>query len=132
MLANKSIRAIPFHRTRTLAQQQLQYDRPMSIQNRLREIAEERLGRATTGAKAIAYEESPLDLGPLREAIEVIDPIWEGNTLVSGIEWAAPDVVRQRGYYPGVLDKDPRYGHANFVNEIAGVIERELPKLLRD
>jgi hypothetical protein len=104
----------------------------MSITNRLREIAEERLGRATTGAKAIAYEESPLDLGPLREAIEVLDPTWQGNTLISGIEWAEPDVIRQRGYYPGVLDKNARYGHAGFVSEIAGVIEQELGKLLRD
>jgi hypothetical protein len=103
----------------------------MSISNRLKEIAEERLGRATTGAKAIAYEESPLDLGPLREAIEVLDPIWQGNTLVSGIEWAAPDVVRQRGYYPGVLQNDARYGHQNFVNEIAGSIEKALPSLLQ-
>jgi hypothetical protein len=103
----------------------------MSITNRLKEIAEERLGRATTGAKAIAYEESPLDLGPLREAIEVLDPIWQGNTLISGIEWAAPDVVRQRGYYTGVLNADARYGHQNFVNEIAGSIEKALPDLLR-
>jgi hypothetical protein len=104
----------------------------MSIQSRLKEIAEERLGRATTGAKAIAYEESPLDLGPLREAIEVLDPIWQGNTLISGIEWAAPDVIRQRGYYPAVLQHDNKYGHANFVNEIAGEIEKALPSLLRD
>jgi hypothetical protein len=102
----------------------------MSIEQRLKEIAETRLGIACAGAREIAYQSSPLDLGPLRDAIVVLDPLWEGNTIVSGIEWGAPDVTRQRGYYPGVLNMDARYGHAGFVTEIADEIKAALPSLL--
>lgn len=101
----------------------------MSIKSRLKAIAEERLSRVVAGALPIAYAASPYDLGPLREAIAPIEQNWQGDTLVSGLEWQSPDVVRERGYYPGVLQRDDRYGHAGFINEIADDLRAALPNV---
>jgi hypothetical protein len=102
----------------------------MSFSDALDRVAKEAFTRILDKAVNVAFETAPYDLGPLRDAI-VATPIQHNGTMfTSEIDYGEPDVERQRGYYPGVLEFDPKYNHEGFVedtvDQIANAIRTEI------
>lgn len=96
----------------------------MSIRQALEELVREALDERAERAAEVAYAEAPYDLGPLREAIVAIPSVVEGDSVTAYVEYGDPEVDRPRGYYPGVLQNDPKYGHYQFAEEAIEVIKR--------
>jgi hypothetical protein len=89
-------------------------------------IAKQKLQDLADQGAEVAYEMAPFDLGPLREAIHATPVTQSGDMLTCAIEYGDPVVDRPRGYYPGVLQEDPLYGHVEFVNKAAEAIARHI------
>lgn len=98
----------------------------MSFSDALDRVAKDAFERIVDKALDVTFETAPYDLGPLRDAI-VATPIQHSGTLfTSEIDYGDPDVERQRGYYPGVLEFDPKYNHEGFVEDTVEQIAKAI------